>query len=168
MKNEYKITKKEMMSWAKDYHLQGVATIVLFSLWCLVGIIGICMIVLLSIKGGDFINWYLSILFVVLAVYKLLFSRYTVWASRYRLLSKAYGVSEWIRSTEFTENEIIVSDHGNVSVSKFRYENIKRIKENGNTVMILFDGNVALRIYKNTFTEGSWESLKELLDEKTK
>lgn len=166
MKNEYKITKEEVMSWANDYHLQGAATIVLFSLWCLVGVIGICMIVLLSVKGGDFLNWFLAILFSVLALYKLLFSRFIIWNSRYRLMSKAYGVSEWIRTTEFNDEDIVVTDHN--SITKLRYENIKRIREKDNLVMILFDGNVALRIYKDAFTDGSFEECRELLASKNK
>ena len=159
MKNQYKITKEEMMSWAKEYHLQGAANIVLFILWCIVGVIGLAMLVLLSFIGGDFVDWYLSILFLFLSVYKLFFSRFVFWSNKYKLLSRTYGVSEWTRSVEFTDDEITLYDHN--SVSKFKYENIKKIKEKNNVIMIFFNNNLALRFYKNTFVEGSWDDCKD-------
>jgi len=162
MKNEYKITKKEMMSWTKEYHLQGAANIILFILWCVVGVIGLGMMILLLSVGGDWINFYFAILFLLLAVFKLLFSRFFALSNRYKLLSKTYGVSEWIRSTEFTDVEIILSDH--TSVTRFKYENIKKIKEKNNVIMIFFNNNLALRLYKDAFVEGSWEECKEKIN----
>ena len=73
MKNEYKITKKLMMSWAKEYTLIGAANIVLFILWCVAGFIGLASIILFSIYGGDWVNWYISILLLLLSVFKLFF-----------------------------------------------------------------------------------------------
>ena len=108
MRNEYKITKNEMMSWAKEYHLVGKVNIVLFILWCVVGIIGLGEIILLSFVGGDWFDWYISILFLSLAVFKLFFSRFLAISQRYKLFSKTYGVSEWIRATEFTKKSVFV------------------------------------------------------------
>ena len=117
-----------MMSWAKEYHLQGAANIILFVLWCVVGIIGLGLIILFSVIGGEWINWYLSILFLFLSVFKLFFSRFVVWSKRYKLYSTTYGVNEWMRTTEFLEDEIVLTDH--TSVSKLKYTNIKKIKDN--------------------------------------
>ena len=166
MKNEYKITKKEMMSWAKEYHLQGAANIILFILWCVVGAIGLGLIILLSLVGGDWLNWYLAVFFLVLSVFKLVFSRFVVYSNRYKLLSKTYGVTEWIRSAEFTDDEIILSDH--TSVTRFRYGNIKKIKEKNNVIMIFFNNNLAVRLYKDAFVEGSWEECKEKINDMRK
>jgi hypothetical protein len=88
MKNEYRITKKEMMSWGKEYHLQGAANIILFILWSIVGVIGLGMLVLLSIGGGAWTSWYISILFLLLSVFKLFFSRFLTLSNRYKLLSR--------------------------------------------------------------------------------
>ncbi len=161
MKNEYKITKKEMISWAKEYHLHGAANIILFVLWCVVGLIGLGTIILLSLVGGYWINWYLSILFLSLSVFKLFFSRFVVWSKRYKLYSTTYGVSEWMRTTEFLDDEIILTDH--TSVSKLKYSNIEKIKEKNNVVMIFMNNNLALRLYKDAFVEGSWEECKKKL-----
>ena len=162
MKNEYKMTKALMMSWAKEYHLQGVANIVLFVLWCIVGLSGLAMIVLLSLSGGKWIDWYLAILFLVLSIYKLLFSRFVVWSNRYKLLSRTYGVPEWTRTTEFADEEIILCDH--TSIMRYPYKSIKRIIERGNAVTILLHNNLALRIYKDAFTDGSWEACRDKIE----
>lgn len=166
MRNEYKITKKEMMSWAKEYHLVGKVNIVLFILWCVVGIIGLGEIILLSFVGGDWFDWYISILFLSLAVFKLFFSRFLAISQRYKLFSKTYGVSEWIRATEFTDDEIVLYDHN--SVSKMKYENIKKIKVKNNLVMIFLNDNLAIRLYKDAFVEGSWDECKKMIDSKIK
>lgn len=80
---------------------------------------------------------------------------------RYNIFSKTYGVSEWIRTTEFTDNEIIVTDHN--SINKFRYANVNKIKEKNNLVIIFLDSNLVIRIYKNAFVEGSWDECAKML-----
>ncbi|MBO5869670.1 MAG: YcxB family protein [Clostridia bacterium] len=165
MKNEFKVNKEKMMSWAKEFYLHGTANIILFILWCFVGLCGLCQVVLYSIYGGDWINWYIAIIFLLLSVYKLFFERFVVISRRYKLYSKTYGVTEWIRTVEFADEEIIITDHS--SVSKHKYENIKKIKEKNDVVMIFINNNMAIRIYKNAFVEGSWEECKEMLKAKT-
>ena len=163
MKNEYKITKQLMMSWAKEYHIQGAANIILFVLWGVVGLMGLSIIVLeamlTSMGGGDGLNWYIGILLLLLAIFKLFIARYVVWSKRYKLYSDTYGVPEWIRTTEFAQDEIILTDH--TSVTKLKYENVKKIKEKGNVVMIFLKHGLALRLYKDAFVEGTWEECKE-------
>ena len=153
------------MSWAKEYYLVGSAGIVTFILYCLVGLCGIFLVVLSSLNG-DWMKIYLSALFVIIAIYKLFFSRYVVYSKRYKLLSTTYGVDEWIRTTEFTDDEIILTDHNNTS--RIRYESIKKIIEKNNVVMIFMNNNMALRIYKDAFFEGSWEECKDKINSKIK
>ncbi len=151
------------MSWAKEYHLQSAANIILFVLWFLVGIIGLAMIILLGFEGGgEWTDWCISVMFLLSSVFKLFFSRFFVINNRYKLLSKTYGVSEWIRATEFTDDEIVFFDH--TSVTRFKYENIKKIKDKNNIVFIYFNHNMALRLYKDAFVEGSWEECKNKID----
>ena len=165
MKNEYKITKKEIMSWAKEYHLHGAANIIHFALWCVVGVIGLGLIILYSFIGGEWVEWYLSTLFLFLSIFKLFFWRFVIWLKRYKLSSATYGVTEWTRTIEFLENEIVLTDH--TSVSKLKYSNIKKIKEKNNKVMIFMNNNTALRLYKDTFVEGSWEECKDKIKSMT-
>ena len=164
MKNEYKITKDLIKSWAKEYHLHGTANIFLFFLWCVVGIVGISGMIFSIVLHTDWMVVYLYALMLIIAVFKIFIQRFIVWSKRYKLYSATYGVAEWMRTTEFLDNEIVLTDH--TSVSKFKYGNIQRIKEKGNVVMIFMNNNMALRLYKDAFVDGSWESCKNLILEK--
>ena len=164
MKNEYKITKDLIKSWAKEYHLHGTANIFLFFLWCVVGIVGISGMIFSIVLHTDWMVVYLYALMLIIAVFKLFIQRFIVWSKRYKLYSATYGVTEWMRTTEFLDDEIVLTDH--TSVTKFKYSNIQRIKEKGNVVMIFMNNNMALRLYKDAFVDGSWESCKKLILEK--
>ena len=161
MKNEYKITKKLMLSWAREYDLHGAANVVAFVCWLVVGVCGLLSLILFCWQGGDWLDIYISVLFLLTATFKLAFSHYFGCLNRYKLLSRTYGVAEWTRTTEFLEDEIVLTDHN--SVAKFRYENIKAVKEKKNVVKIYFNGNLLLRLYKDAFVEGSWEECNALL-----
>lgn len=143
-----------------------MANIILFTLWCLIGLIGIALIILLSINGGSWTGWLYAILLLMLSVYKLFFSRFVVWSNRYRMMANMYGVSEWTRTTEFTDDEIILTDH--TSVTRLKYENIKKVKEQKNTVTIFFNNNVAIRLHKDAFVEGSWQECKQKISKMRK
>ena len=159
MKYQYKIDKKEIMSWANKYYLFGARNIILFILWSVVAVMSVALIVRLSLSGGEWINWYLSVFFLALAIFKLFFSRYVACANRYKMLSKTYGVTEWMRTADFTDDEIILTDH--TSVSRFGYQTIRKIKEKDNIVMIVFNNNLVFGFYRDAFVEGTWEECKE-------
>ena len=165
MKNEYKITKDLMRSWAKEDHIHGAANIFLFILWCVVGVIGVSGMIFSIVLHTDWMVVYLYALMFVIAVFKLFIQRFIVWLKRYKLYSTTYGVTEWMRTTEFLEDEIVLTDH--TSVSKFKYSNIQKIKEKSTIVMIFMNNNMALRLYKDSFVEGSWEECKKMILEKT-
>lgn len=166
MKNEYKINKALMMSWAKRYIVNGAVNVVLLVLWIFVGVSALALIALYAIKGGDVLDWYIAIIMLLLSVYKLFISRFIVISRRHAVYARIYGVSEWTRTTEFTDTEIIMTDHSAKTV--LRYENIKKIKEYGNEVIIFFNDNIATRIYKDAFIEGSWEECNTLIQSKMK
>ena len=164
MKNEYKITKALMKEWAREYHLDDARNIFLFILWCFMGIFGIAGFFLcIQLDIAPLITFLYAFIFLV-SIYKLLFSRFVIWARRYKLYAKTYGVTEWIRTTEFTDTAIITTDH--TSTNKFLYTNVKRIKEVGNLVIITMNNYINLRIYKDAFVEGSWPECKKLILEK--
>ena len=64
------------------------------------------------------------------------------------------------------DDEIILTDH--TSVSKLKYSNIEKIKEKNNVVMIFMNHNMALRLYKDAFVEGSWEECKKKINDMLK
>ncbi len=165
MKNEYKITKDLIKSWAKEYHIYGGVNVFLFILWCALGVIGLFGLILSIAMSLDWIIIYIYALFLIIAIFKLFIQRFVVWSKRYKIYSTTYGVTEWIRTTEFLDDEIVVTDH--TTVNRLKYSNIKKIKEKGNVVMILLNNNMALRLYKDAFVLGSWEECKKMLLEKT-
>jgi len=164
MKNEYKITKDLIKSWAKEYHLYGAANILLFVFWCIAGVIGIWGMILSIAIHAQWTIIYLYALILVIAVYKLFIRRFVVWSRRYKVYSTTYGVAEWMRTTEFLDGEIVLTDH--TSVSKFKYSNIQKIKDKNNVVIIIMNDNMALRLYKDAFVEGSWEECKGIIMKK--
>jgi len=164
MKNEYKITKDLMKTWAKEYHLHGAANIFLFILWCVAGVVGLSGLIFTVQLQSDWIVVYLYSLLFAIAVFKLFIQRFIVWSKRYKLFCTTYGVTEWMRTTEFLDDEIVLTDH--TSISKFRYSNIQTVKEKNNVVMIFMNNNMALRLYKDAFVEGSWQECKERILEK--
>ena len=166
MKNQYKVTKERMMEWAKEFHLPNAVSVVTFSLWCLVGLIGVALLVMHSLFGAEAQQWFVALLFLGLAVFKVFFSRFTVMANRYKVFAKTYGVSEWLRTVELTDEEIIITEH--TTVVHARYANIKKIKEKGDNVCIIMNDAMGIRLYKSAFTEGDWPSCQKLLAEKMK
>ena len=161
MKNEYKITRNLMMSWSKT--IFGTATVAFSIAYCVIIFFSVCLLGLLAfIRLTDLKLWLIGLFILVFASYRLFFLRYYFFAKRYKILSKTYGVTEWIRTTEFKDDEIVLTDHN--SVCKLRYENIRRISENGNNVIIYFNDNLSARLYKDTFVDGTWEECKEKIN----
>ena len=130
-------------------------------LWGFAGVIGSVLLAILIAFGGEWISWYIAILCILCSVYKLFFSRTVTMASRYRLLAKTYGVSEWQSVTEFTEDEIILSDH--TTVIKFRYDSIKCLREKKNLITIGLDSHVLIFLFKDAFVDTTWEECKAFL-----
>lgn len=164
MKNEYKITKELMQSWAKKYHIHGKRNKISFVLWCLVGVCGLYLLVVYALGLADSRDIYFSILFLGLAVYRLFFMRFVAWSNRYKLMAKTYGVTEWVRTIEFLDDEIVLTDH--TTTMKTAYTQITKIKEKGNMVLIFCNNDTAIRLYKDAFVEGSWEECKKLINSK--
>ena len=162
MKNQYKVNKDLIMSWAEERVIHGTANKVLFALWCIVGALGIGILVAQFTRGGDVTDLYFAIFMIVLSLYKLTISHRVVWMRRYKFLVRSYGVEEWIRTVEFTLDDIVVTDH--TSVCKIRYKDIVKIKEKGNFVLLLVHPNMAIRLYKDAFVEGDWEKCKLMID----
>ena len=164
MKNEYTITKELMNSWAKEFYLYGAVNILLFALWCFVGIIGVFGLILSVLLKLDRMIIFIYSLILVMAIFRLFIRRFIIWSKRYKMTSLTYGVTEWLRTTEFTDDEITLTDH--TFIMKLKYSNIRSIKEKGNAVMIFMNDNLGLRLYKDAFSEGSWEECKKLIFEK--
>ena len=173
MKNEYTITKKLMKSWAKGYHLNSAKNFIFLIIACYVGIVST-----LECAGTLYLLGYHVIYFpeylayviifgglVLLSLHLIFIHPHTLFSRAYKIYSRNYGVKEWQHTTEFLDDEMVVTDHS--SVYKYKYCNIKRVKDKGDYVIIFFKGGFGDRIYKNTFTLGSWEECKSLISKKS-
>ena len=92
MRNEFTITKEEMLSWVKRYSFVGVGNKILFALHLLLGLVGVSLLILVIPSGGDPLSGAIGIASVVISVYKLFFERFVFMTRRYNLLAKTYGV----------------------------------------------------------------------------
>jgi hypothetical protein len=166
MKNEFTVTKQEMLSWVKRYIFTGAVNKILFALYLLLGLVGVSSLLTVISNDGDKFSGAIGIASVIISVYKLFFERRVFMLRRYNLYAKTYGVDEWQRIIEFTDDDIVLSDH--TSISRFRYENIRKIINEPDTVILVFNGNAALRFYKNAFVEGTFDECMEKIESKMK
>ena len=166
MKNEYKITKDLMKNWAKEYYKNGGSYTARLILLVLVAVCEVgCAVYFLRFPVYHLLSLAAMVIFLF-ALYCIFLQPKVLYLKRYKMDFKIYGATEWIRSVDFGDDEITVTDHN--SVYKYRYTDIKRIKEKNDRVIVFFKFNLAIILYKDAFVTGSWEECKKLLAEKKK
>ena len=166
MRNEYTITKDLMKNWAKEYYKNGGSYTARLILLVLVAVCEVgCAVYFLRFPVYHLLSLAAMVIFLF-ALYCIFLQPVVLYSKRYKMNSKIYGVREWIRSVDFGDDEITVTDHN--SVYKYRYADIKRIKEKNDRVIVFFKFNLAIMLYKDAFVTGSWEECKKLLAEKKK
>ena len=160
MKNEYKITKDLMMSWAKDFPIFTVTTAILYNLYSFSALVGFFLLASLLATGGESSDYLIAILILIISLYRLFFSRIVRTVNTYKQLSSTFKTTEWVQTVEFCEDKIKVTLH--TSTGEYSYSQIKKIVERKKQVFIVFKNGI-LRLYKDAFIEGSWEECKEKL-----
>ena len=166
MKNEYNVNKEEIISWSKGYRIRSAFGITLICLYVILFSTGVALFTLLALGGGDPLQWGVAVIATALPIYKLFFAQYVFACSKYRVLSNTYGVAEWIRTVELTDEDIAVLDH--TSVMRLKYCNLKKIIDGDRIVILLFANNITVRLYKDKFIEGTWQECKAMLESKMK
>ncbi len=164
MKNEYKVTKQLMKSWVKSYSFRGAANIVNFIVSSVLGVVGILGLVF-YIMIQDWLYVCMSVFLISLSVFRLFIARFVVVSRNYKFLSTTYGVTEWMRTIEFLDDEIIAKDHTSVNV--FNYSIISEIEEKADSVILYMSNNAALILYKDAFVEGTWQECRALIFKNT-
>jgi hypothetical protein len=176
MKNEYTITKRLMRSWAKGGWFNSADNMFRLLLVCFGTVVIIFLpylfIHLFSFSSGDeipdilytfcFYSYHIGALLVLVLIP---FAPRIWYVRKYNTFCKNYSVKEWQRVTEFTEDEIIVTDHK--SIFKYQYRTIRRVKERGNVVHIFLKSGTEIIIHKDAFVKGSWEKCKSLISRKS-
>ena len=167
MKNEYRITKQLSREWAKEYHLYGKEAIVRFGVMCCLLLISVAGLVLSLVAHLGPLFVYVFALFTLFSVYMLVFSRFIALAKRYSASARFFGVPEWTRTTEFLGDHIVLTEH--TSSTEIRYEQVTAIREFKRYVLVYLVGGMALRLYRDAFTDGgTWEDCRSLLLERCK
>lgn len=176
MKNEYRITKRLMRSWAKGWWFNSTANTVSLIFFCFYAILFFilpqlfihysgCKETLEELYFKIFSTCHTFALLVILCIPLLSLMNSSQYNKQYKTCSKNYCAKKWQRVIEFTEDEIIVDDQ--YSVSKFEYSTIKRVKEKRKMVIIFLKSGFEIRLYKNAFAEGSWEECKKMISRKS-
>lgn len=161
MKNEFTVNKQKMLSWVKRYSFEGKRNKLLFAMYLLMICLGVRLL-----SFGDLLYGVIGAMAIFLGVYRLFIYRFVFMSNQYKFFAKTYGLDEWQRSIEFTDNDIVITD--NTTVSHFRYENMKKIVEVDNTVRLVMNNNTVLLFYKDTFVVGNWQECKSMLESKMK
>ena len=92
--------------------------------------------------------------------------RYTpIYKAQYKKLAEMAGGENWHRTVDLDDSGIITTD--NSITVKTAYEEIKGLRENGNNIYLDTDKKGVIRLYKNCFTQGSYEEFRSLIKEKT-
>lgn len=156
--------KKRMMSWTKMFFLYGIRSKISFIMCALIAILALYYAIKFWYWG---LEWYIVCYFLLLSslpIYKMFFSRFVTCSKNYKMLSKTYGVAEWIRTIDFLDNEIILKDH--TSKLPLQYSNICKIKEKADMALIHFNNKMIVIVYKESFVDGSWDECKALIESK--
>ena len=154
-----------MLSRAKEIWINKVTVMHLLSV-CFVFFCGVRLMMMnVSYRLGIF-KWCAAIFFILWSIYQLFFARYVSCLKSYKSAVRSFGVPEWTFSVEFTDEDIIVTEHTAIT-RRLKYENIIGIKETEDAAIIRFREGLGIKIYKNAFVDGSWRECREKIKEKT-
>ena len=159
MKNQYRVTKKLYMSWAVENMFRGIS-LGMVIMWGALGVIfAVCSV--FALRGELTTAW----LYPVLSAYCLFraFVRPLLATSmQYGRIAKLYGEADWLRTIEFTEDGILLSESTtNVTYS---YGDIQGLSEKDGNVRVKLGRKGTIRLYKDSFTDCTWEECVEFID----
>lgn len=162
MKNEYIVTEKMYQSWLTHAGLHGKGLLVCIS-FCSLAVI--CAVMIATHPNDPY-----SILYAVALIYCLYtaFLKNAVVAKKqYKSIMSLKSDGEWKRTITFNDNAVLVDDgFGDGEAMELLYSKITSAKEKDNAIDIYFGGGGILCLYKDCFTEGSFEQCKAFLSEK--
>ena len=155
MKNQFVVTKEMYRSWCIDSQFRG-RRLVFFIIWCV--LFAICTGFVIVTKEPLFV------VYTVFCAYQA-FARVFVLAHvNYRRLAKNYNHENWVRTIEFIDDKIVLSEES-FSMT-FTYDTVVKLMDKDNKIWIYFNNKTCIRMYKEAFVSGSWEQCKRFLEEK--
>ena len=163
IRNEFALTKDLYVEWCKEAQkksISGKFRIFWIALSMIMFIMGIALLI------SDLKEKMFGIYFLALGIFCVFRSvRYDyVYKAQYKQLAEKMGGENWIRTVDFTDDGIITTN-GNITV-KNMYSEIKGVRTDGNKIYLDMDKNSVIRLYMDSFTQGSYESFRSIIKEK--
>ena len=156
MKNEYTVTWELYRSWVTENMFRGIY-LAMVLMWLALAVV----LAVLAVVAGTVIYRVLCVVMCLFCVYRGIFRNYVLVHRQYSHLAKVYGGENWTRRVELSEKCITLSE-GNTS-AEFQYSDIKDVSEKGNRIWLKTNQRTVIRMYKDAFSEGSWEECSELI-----
>ncbi len=165
IRNEFTVTKELYLEWCRETHKKNKSgKFQIF--WLIMSAVNFAIGVYVLIFGRDYkSNGLYFTALGVFCIYRAL--RYKpMYIAQYKKFAEIMGGENWTRTIDFTDSGIITTN-GNVTVRN-TYDEITALREDGNKIYLDTDKNSVLRLFKDRFSQGSYEEFIDLIREKTK
>lgn len=157
--NEYNLTLEMYQEWAK--HPVGAYAVKSRKKGICLRIGLICISILLIIDGIFLKEYFMSLagmIFLVIALNRLLFLPKKIVKMQYDLMLKAYNTNQCRRKIVFTDH--IVCKEGNTT-TEYDYSGILKFTEDDIYFYLFTNADMVLRIHKDAFTVGTADEFRE-------
>lgn len=155
MKNEYQVTWERYCSWCVESMLHGVQLVL--RIWWIVLVVGFLFIIMLS-------DAWIHKLMLVYCIYQAFFCKLVQGKAQYKKQAEYYGKEGWKRRIILDEENIGLSE-GRLLLT-YDYKDITKVRDKNNKIWLYFQDGTVLRMYKDAFTQGSWEECNQLLEKR--
>lgn len=167
MKNEYKVTRELYKTWTIEGIFKG-KKLAIFIVWLVVAAaaFGFGIYKIISALQGDGSAFEIIFSFAICAfgIYRAYFRTVMMSGKMYNLLAQNYGGENWQRKIEFLDNSVIMADGHKVLQNE--YKNIQKISPKSYGMSILFNNGMLVRVYKDSFTNCTYDEFIEFLAKK--
>jgi len=150
VKNEYRVTKSLYLRWTFEGMFQKVKLIILG-----VFLLIIAGLIYFGLKDG--VNPFL-LLIAALCLYWVFVKSPLATLRKYKMLQKKYGAKSWMRTVEFTDEVIRLSE--GTAEAELDYAELQDIWEKKDRILLVFDGLMVVRLYRDAFVDTDWESCR--------
>ena len=163
MTNRYQVTWERYRSWAVENIWKG-RNLFLAVVWSALALVCVLLGIAYAMNSYGIMFPAVYFLFAVLCTYHAFFRVIVAAKAKYRKLGKLYGAENWTREIIFQEDGIRLVE-GNI-VIQIAYQDIVNLRDKDNKVWIDLANKTVMRMYKDTFVDGDWESCKRRICEK--
>lgn len=151
--NEYEVTRKLYLQWVLEAKKSGKhLAFVIF--WCLLTIV--CL-VLSWIFGWD----PYELLLTFFCAFMVLPRDIILALLNFKKVRSRQGGSAWTRCITVTADEITVND--GINIATFKTAGVTKVTQDDMKLRVFIKNGGSLRLYKNAFTQGTWQDCLSLL-----